>query len=66
MEHLAFFTCNGASNVLFAYLFLLLFGKIDNIHKIEQDSFYFFLEGGFKGIYLRERNFTLSYVVSEI
>ena len=26
----------------------------------------FFLEGGFKGIYLRERNFTLSYVVSEI
>ena len=26
----------------------------------------FFLEGGFKGIYLRERNFALSYVVSEI
>ena len=26
----------------------------------------FFLGGGFKGIYLRERNFTLSYVVSEI
>ena len=26
----------------------------------------FFLEGGYKGIYLRERNFTLSYVVSEI
>ena len=26
----------------------------------------FFLEEGFKGIYLRERNFTLSYVVSEI
>ena len=26
----------------------------------------FFLEGAFKGIYLRERNFTLSYVVSEI
>ena len=26
----------------------------------------FFLEGGFKGIYLRGRNFTLSYVVSEI
>ena len=25
----------------------------------------FLLEGGFKGIYLRERNFTLSYVVSE-
>ena len=26
----------------------------------------FFLEGGFKGINLREKNFTLSYVVSEI
>ena len=26
----------------------------------------FFLKGGFKGINLRERNFTLSYVVSEI
>ena len=26
----------------------------------------FFLEGGFKGIYLREKKFTLSYVVSEI
>ena len=43
-------------------LFLLLFGQFDNIYK---DSLYFFfLEGGFKGIYLRERNFTLSYVVS--
>ena len=27
---------------------------------------FFFLEGGYKGIYLIERNFTLSYVVSEI
>ena len=26
----------------------------------------FFLEGGFNGIYLREKKFTLSYVVSEI
>ena len=26
----------------------------------------FFLEGEFKGIYLREKKFTLSYVVSEI
>ena len=26
----------------------------------------FFLEGAFKGIYLRERNFILSFVVSEI
>ena len=56
----------GSSSVLFAYLFLLIFGQIDNIYKVEQDSLYFFLEGGFKGIYLRERNFNLSYVVSEI
>ena len=56
----------GSSSVLFAYSFLLLFGQFDNIYKVEQDSLYFFLEGGFKGIYLRERNFTLSYVVSEI
>ena len=27
---------------------------------------FFFLEGGFKGIYLRERNSTLSYVVSDM
>ena len=56
----------GSSRVLFAYSFLLLFGQIDNIYKVEQNSLYFFLEGGFKGIYLRETNFTLSYVVSEI
>ena len=56
----------GSSSVLFAYLFLLLFGQIGNIYKVEQESLYFFLEGAFKGIYLRERNFTLSYVVSEI
>ena len=56
----------GSSSVLFAYLFLLLFGQIDNIYKVEQDSLYFFCEGEFKGIYLRERYFTLSYVVSEI
>ena len=57
----------GSSSVLFAYSFLLQFGQIDHIYKVEQDSLYFFfLEGGSKGIYLRERNFTLSYVVSEI
>ena len=50
----------------FAYLFLLEFSQIDYIYKVQQDSLYFFLEGGFKGIYLRERYFTLSYVVSEI
>ena len=53
----------GSSSVLFAYSFLLLFGQFDNIYKVEH---FFFLEGGFKGIYLREKNFTLSYVVSEI
>ena len=56
----------GDSSVLFTYLFLLLFGQIDNIYMVAQDSLYFFLEGGFKGIYLRERNLTVSYVVSEI
>ena len=55
-----------SASVLFAYLFLLLFGQIDHIYKVKQDSLYFFLEGGFKRNYLRERNFTLSYVVSEI
>ena len=35
----------GDSSVLYTYLFLLLFGKIDNIYKIEQDSLYFFLVG---------------------
>ena len=55
--------------VLVFYLhicFFYYFGQIGNIYKVEQDSLYFFLEGAFKGIYLRERNFTLSYVVSEI
>ena len=53
-------------SVLFAYSFLLLFGQIDNIYKVEQEILVFFLEGGFKGIYLRERNVTLSFVVSEV
>ena len=35
----------GSSSVLFAYLFLLLFGQIDNIYKVEQDSLYFFVKG---------------------
>ena len=48
------------------YSFLLLFGQFDNIYKVEQDSLYFFLVGGFKGIYLIEKNCTLSYVISEI
>ena len=44
----------------------LLFGQIDNIYKVEQNSLYFLFEGGFKGKYLRGKKFTLSYVVSEI
>ena len=35
----------GDSSVIFAYSFLLIFGQIDNIYKVEQDSLYFFLEG---------------------
>ena len=72
MPNISFLACTslstnrGSSSVLFAYSFLLLFGQFDNVYKVEQDSLYFFLEGGFKGIYLRQKNFTLSYVVSEI
>ena len=47
----------GSSSVLFAYSFLLLFGRFDNIYKVEQDSLYFFFERGFKRIYLREKKF---------
>ena len=36
----------GGSSVLFAYLFLLLFGQIDNIYKVKQDSLYFFFLKG--------------------
>ena len=61
-----FMTMRGGSSVLFAYLFLLLFGQIVYIYKVEQDSLYFFPEGGFKGIYLRERHFTLLFLVSDI
>ena len=38
-------TFRGSSGVLFAYLFPLLFGQIDNIYNVEQDSLYFFLKG---------------------
>ena len=60
------YATRGDSSVLFAYLLLSLFGQIDNINKVDQDSLIFFLEVGFKGIYLIKRNFTISYVVSEI
>ena len=42
------FSCSlfrGSSSVLFDYLFLLLFGQIGNIYKVEQDSGIFFLKG---------------------
>ena len=56
------------ASVLFAYLFLLLFGQVNNILQLRssRNPGIFFLAEGFKGIYLRERNFILSYVVSEI
>ena len=58
----------GDSSILFAYLFLLLFGQTD--HKLylqdQAGHLVFFLEGGFKGNYFREKNVTLSYVVSEV
>ena len=63
------FNMNTSGEVLVFYLpicffyylaKLIIFIRSSRIHCI------FFLEGGFKGIYLRERNFTLSYVVSEI
>ena len=49
-------------NICFFYYFakLIIFIRLSRIPCI------FFLKGGFKGIYLRERNFTFSYVVSEI
>ena len=43
-----FSTIRLDSSVLFAYLFILLFGQIDNIKKVEQDSLFLFLEGGCK------------------
>ena len=42
--------CLIVSFTIFAYLFLLLFGQIDNIYNVEMDSLYFFLEGDSKGI----------------
>ena len=56
----------GSSSFYLPIRFFYYLANFNHIYKVEQDSLYFFLEGGFKGIYLRERNFTLSYVVSEI
>ena len=46
----------GDSSVLYAYLFLSLFGQVDNIYKVEQDSLYFFLQGGFRGNFKGKQN----------
>ena len=59
-------TYRESSSVLFAYLFFQYLAKLIIFTRSSRIPCVFFLEGGFKGIYLRERNFTLSYVVSEI
>ena len=58
-----------AGEVLVFYLPIRFFYYLANLIVFTRSSripCIFFLEGGFKGIYLREKNFTLSYVVSEI
>ena len=47
----------GSSSVLFAYSFLLLFGQIDNIYKVEQDSLYFFFLRGIQGHLFKRKKF---------
>ena len=59
----------GKGEVLVFYLPIRFFYYLANLIIFTRSSripCIFFLEGGFKGIYLREKNFTLSYVVSEI
>ena len=59
----------SAGEVLVFYLPIRFFYYLANLIIFTRSSripCIFFLEGGFKGIYLREKNFTLSYVVSEI
>ena len=58
-----------AGEVLVFYLPIRFFYYLANLIIFTRSSripCIFFLEGAFKGIYLREKNFTLSYVVSEI
>ena len=60
-------SCTG--EVLVFYLPIRFFYYLANLIIFTRSSripCIFFLEGGFKGIYLREKNFTLSNVVSEI
>ena len=55
--------------VLVFYLPIRFFYYLANLiifTRSSRISCIFFLEGGFKAIYLREKNFTLLYVVSEI
>ena len=44
--HLFTKNSRGDSSVLFAYLFLLLFGQIENIYKVMQDSLHFVFSKG--------------------
>ena len=58
-----------AGEILVFYLrirFFYYLAKLIIFTRSSRIFLYFFLEGVFKGIYLRERNVTLSYVVSEI
>ena len=58
-----------AGEVLVFYLPIRFFYYLANLIIFTRSSrtpCIFFLEGEFKGIYLREKFFTLSYVVSEI
>ena len=49
----------GGSSVLFAYSFLLLFGRIDKIYKGEQDSLYIFSWRGIQGHLFNRKKFYL-------
>ena len=56
----------GCSSVYLPIRFFYYLAKLIIFARSIRVPCIFFLEGEFKGIYLRERNFTLSYVVSEI
>ena len=67
--HCLEFATNQPGEVLVFYMPIRFFYYLANLIIFTRSSripCIFFLEGEFKGIYLREKNFTLSYVVSEI
>ena len=62
-------TLDTTGEVLVFYLPIRFFYYLANLIIFTRSSripCIFFLEGGFMGIFLREKKFTLSYVVSEI